>query len=307
MESEDEKFDGIFLGLAQQHGGVPELLDSFFSFLGRKTDFFIGGSSQQAKEVLENAFRKHEQRALDLLKKKQRAEEERKRKQTETMKEEKQSRVVEITDEEEKQILAEKQNKQLLHSEIKTQIKSSEEQKDEEQDGKLLPNTGNGSQTEKYRWSQVLSEVEALIPVPSGTKARQLDVIIESSRLKIGFKGNTPIVEGDFHKPVKRDECTWTISDGKEVVLTLVKYNEMEWWSQLLRGEPEISTTKITPENSKMEDLDPETRGVVEKIKFDQMQKQAGLPTSDELQKHELLEKFMKQHPEMDFSKAKFG
>lgn len=133
---------------------------------------------------------------------------------------------------------------------------------------------------------------------------------IQSKKLSIGIKGQSEkIIDGEFPKKVKVDDCLWSVeSDGakRTLQLNLSKVNQMEWWDCVIDGDTKIDTQKIEPENSKLSDLDGETRGVVEKMMFDQQQKQKGLPTSEELEKRNKLKEFMAAHPEMDFSKAKF-
>ncbi|PHT45107.1 hypothetical protein CQW23_14265 [Capsicum baccatum] len=188
-----------------------------------------------------------------------------------------------------------------------TKTEGVKEAMEEDKKGPLAPNIGNGLDLDNYSWGQSIQEVNVTIPVPHGTKSKFIVCDIKKNHLTVGLKGQPPIIDGELYQPVKVDDCFWSLEDQKSVSVLLTKKDQMDWWKCVVKGEPELNTQKVEPESSRLSDLDPETRSAVEKMMFDQRQKSMGRPTSDDIQKQEVLKKFMAQNPGMDFSRAKIS
>ncbi|KAL9129667.1 MAG: hypothetical protein Q9217_001946 [Psora testacea] len=162
-----------------------------------------------------------------------------------------------------------------------------------------------------YKWRQTISDLDIEVAVPGNLRGKDIDVTMTKTHLKVAVKGQEPVIDGPLPHEIHPSESTWTLeptSSGKEISIHLDKTSKMQWWASVTTNAPYfLDTSKIQPENSKLGDLDGETRGMVEKMMYDQRQKEMGKPTSDEAKKFEMLEKFKKQHPEMDFSNAKMS
>ena len=348
---DDERFDGLYLNVAQQARGIEPLLDTVFSFLRRKTDFFSGppgsgdNGTQAAIAKVEEVLQKHADiYKADQAKKEAAAKKVVKSKKAAAAAVKKAAAAAAaapVVKPKEKDVLELGADGGFDVSPIKkvqaaatTAVVTKEEDsipvvaappttmadkddptttaddfKDDDMD-KAPPPIGNGGTVEgRYVWSQTLEELCLTIPLPEGTRGRDLVVSIAKKHLKIGLKAAAAngelLMNGPLLNAIICDDSFWTVEDGNRLVVNLQKLNPMEWWEGIVLGDPTIDVKKIQPESSNLSDLDGETRQTVEKMMFDQRQKAAGLPTSEEQHKFDMMEKFKKQHPEMDFSNVK--
>ena len=327
--SQEDKFDGMFMSIAQQAQGIEPLLDHLFSFLRRKTDFY-SASKEKINDIVKEAVAKHQHLADKEKLAREKVEKEKKLKKEKEAQEKAAAAAAKKSTQSDEGFLELSEDGSFdaslptpaaptnskapvvppVAATTTTTSTDSTEKADgngEEEDDKTPPPIGNGGKTDKYEWTQTLSELTVNIHLPPGTKTKMLDVQIKNSSIKVSIKGQgSPLVQGELHKRVMVDDSLWTLEDG-DLVITFTKENKMEWWKCVLVGDPEINTQKVQPENSKLNDLDAETRQTVEKMMYDQRQKAMGLPTSEEQSKQDMLKKFMAAHPEMDFSNAKFS
>eukprot|EP01134_Creolimax_fragrantissima_P004933 CFRG4933T1 len=303
-----DSFDGVLMSVAQQHDGIDALLTTFFSFLQRKTDFFTAASE---KDIF-NAIKKvvNEQKAIsNRTQQKEKATKpstanshEPKAVSAPSVSLDEGPKTVELSDKEEPTAGA--KGTSAPPSTVPKVAELTE-------DGKKKANSGNGGSTDKYTWTQTLDDVEVRVPLPVApdtmVKGKEVVVSIQKKHIKVGLRGEPLYIDADLEADLKSEDCFWTIEDRSVVVLNLQKLKGMGWWSRVCTDEEEIDTKTVEPETSNLNDLDGSTRGMVEKMMYDQRQKEMGLPSSDEQNKQKMMQNFMDQHPEMDFSSAKFN
>ena len=147
---------------------------------------------------------------------------------------------------------------------------------------------GNGGSTERYKWTQTLDECSVLISVPENSHGKDLDVDIKASSLSVKLKNlaqgdddSSPVlVDGTLTEKVVPSESTWTLEGG--VLIVVLYKHKKSFWSTIIEGDDKIDTT-LVDSRRKIDEYDDVTQAQIRKIIFDQSQARKGLSSSDEI------------------------
>lgn len=83
------------------------------------------------------------------------------------------------------------------------------------------------------------------VPVAVGrVKAKECIIEIQKRHLKVKIKDKW-IINDSLQHDVKLEDSSWTLEDGKTILIHLEKINKMEWWSKLVLSDAEINTKKL--------------------------------------------------------------
>ena len=335
MSGINDEYDGLLMTVIQKAGGIDNYFDAVYGFLFRKTDFF--SNEVKSREIMEVQFKKYLTKYQDKVERERKIKERKEKEQAALNKpaETSSATVKELTPEEylkkkkeedERRLEQEKEmdkqrkeerrreedEKRKAEGKPPREDKKEEEDEDKVKEGHVLPNKEKGQTLDKYSWGQMdIMEISINVPLAKEIRSKDMDIVYDDKHLKVGIKGKEPIINGELFGAIDSESLIWTIDEdnkGKNLVITFEK-REQTWWESIIKGDKvKVDTGKISPEASNLSDIkDPELKAQVEKMMFDTRQKQMGKPTSDILQKCPQIEDFMKAHPEMDFSHAKFG
>jgi hypothetical protein len=122
-----------------------------------------------------------------------------------------------------------------------------------------------GGEGAGYQWAQHLKDESILVtvgPLPAGTRAKQLDVKVMPTSVRIAL-ADQELLAGDFFAPISPSETEWELQDceagGRELHLTIVKAGTPgqtgPLWASLLKGHLEIDVSGLKRKEKDLDEL----------------------------------------------------
>jgi hypothetical protein len=125
-----------------------------------------------------------------------------------------------------------------------------------------------------YQWSQTLTDVKVRCPVAAGVRGKDVQYSLTPTTIKVGLKGQPPLVEGQLFERVVPGESLWTLETEGErrfIEIGLQKQIKHSSWQSVVLGGPVLNPL-----------------------------------VKEQLDKKMMLEKFQSEHAGFDFSGAEF-
>lgn len=130
-------------------------------------------------------------------------------------------------------------------------------------DSPFTINTWNGGVTDKYAWSQNFGELTVEVPSKERLTKSNVALTMTRDRLKLTLADQV-VLDGQFCRPINVSESMWSIEDGARVLISIEKVEEY-WWDCVLKGDATIDTQEI--ESSKrLDEFPPEERSAIMQI-----------------------------------------
>lgn len=103
----------------------------------------------------------------------------------------------------------------------------------------------------KYSWTgdDESEEVRVVVPIEEGIKAKDCNINIGKKALKVGVKGQEPVIDDAFLKDCNADDSSWEIEkvDGKRcIVVTIIKKSKWDKWEYLVKAEDIPGDSTVT-------------------------------------------------------------
>lgn len=280
-EAELARVEPALIALAQASGGDPgKLLTAFFSFLHRRTDFYvvnegtaggpnIGFAPGHAEKILLASFRQFPLRRLAPGGGPPPAKAAHGKEDTKAKVEKKATKESVL---ESVKLAAGSQPPVAAPTPVRT---TSE--------GLQVP-IGNGGTTDKYTWTQSVDECTVLIPLKPGTRAKDLQVEIETKYVHIQHN-NMEVLKGSWTHDIVTDESTWTIES--DVLQLILQKRAKLFWDAILEGDDRIDID-LVDSTRHVSSYDESTQAQIRKLIFDQSQLRQGKPASDQVLQQEV-------------------
>uniref|UniRef100_H3AMR4 NudC domain-containing protein 1 n=1 Tax=Latimeria chalumnae TaxID=7897 RepID=H3AMR4_LATCH len=88
-----------------------------------------------------------------------------------------------------------------------------------------------------YYWQQTTEDLTITVRLPEGTTKENIQFQLSPDRIKVGIKGQTPLLKGQLYSIVDHENSTWIMKENKSLEISLMKKNEGPMWLEFIIGD----------------------------------------------------------------------